>query len=380
VTKIRSWLITGGAGFIGSNFVHYWCRQYPNDKVVVLDALTYAGNRNSLVTLEGQANYSFVHGDITDQSLVESLLRDQQLGGIVNFAAESHVDRSITGPDAFVSTNIVGTHRLLEAARKVWLTEGMASDHRFHQVSTDEVYGSLGNDDPAFTEEHSYQPSSPYAASKASADHLVRSYQHTFGLQTTISNCSNNYGPYQFPEKLIGLTICNLVRGKALPIYGTGKNIRDWLFVEDHCRGIDRVLRAGQSGGTYNIGGGTELTNIELVQRLCDLADEVIGASPELQARYSESPASKGVPCSSLIEYVSDRPGHDWRYAIDISYIERELGYRPQTNIEQGLADTLQWYLANESWWLAVMDGSYQQWIDSQYATSDSSLGNGQPS
>lgn len=368
MANIRSWLVTGGAGFIGSNFVHYWCRQHPHEKVVVLDSLTYAGNRNSLVALEANENFSFVHGDITDQSLVESLLRDQQLNGIINFAAESHVDRSITGPDAFVSTNIVGTHRLLEAARKVWLIEKMAPDHRFHQVSTDEVYGSLNNEDPPFTETHPYQPSSPYAASKASADHLVRAYQHTFGLQTTISNCSNNYGPYQFPEKLIGLTICNLVRGKALPIYGTGKNIRDWLYVDDHCRGIDRVLQAGDPGRTYNIGGGSELTNIELVQRLCDMADKVVGASAELQARYPDCPASKGNACASLIEYVTDRPGHDWRYAIDISRIETELGYSPQTGIEQGLAMTLQWYLANESWWLAVMDGSYQQWIDSQYA------------
>ena len=370
MTQITTWLVTGGAGFIGSNFAHYWCRQYPQDKVVVLDALTYAGNRNSLGELEGNAQFEFVHGDITDQPLVESLLREHQLRGIVNFAAESHVDRSITGPEAFISTNIVGTHRLLEAARKVWLTDGLAPAHRFHQVSTDEVYGSLSNEAPAFTEAHPYEPSSPYAASKASADHLVRSYQHTFGLKTSISNCSNNYGPYQFPEKLIGLTICNLVRGKALPIYGTGKNIRDWLFVEDHCRGIDRVLQAGEPGCTYNIGGGTELTNIELVQRLCDLADECIGGSAELQARFPQSPPSQGFPCRDLIEYVSDRPGHDWRYAIDISLIERELGYQPQTNIEQGLAETFNWYVNNEPWWLAVMDGSYQQWIDSQYAIS----------
>lgn len=370
MTEINTWLVTGGAGFIGSNFAHYWCRHYPQDKIVVLDALTYAGNRNSLAELEGNQQFEFVQGDITDQPLVESLLREHQLRGVVNFAAESHVDRSISGPDAFISTNIVGTHRLLEAARKVWLTEGLASAHRFHQVSTDEVYGSLSNEAPAFTEAHPYEPSSPYAASKASADHLVRSYHHTFGLNTSISNCSNNYGPYQFPEKLIGLTICNLLRGKALPIYGTGKNIRDWLFVEDHCRGIDRVLQAGAPGSTYNIGGGTELTNIELVQRLCDLGDQIIGQSAELKARYPDSPASHGQPCASLIEYVSDRPGHDWRYAIDISRIERDLGYRPQTDIEQGLADTFTWYLNNEQWWLAVMDGSYQQWIDSQYATS----------
>ncbi len=368
MSEVSSWLVTGGAGFIGSNFVHYWRQRYPSDTVVVLDALTYAGNRNSLAGLEGQENFHFVHGDITDQSLVEKLLEDHQLRGIINFAAESHVDRSITGPDAFISTNIVGTHRLLEAAHKVWLTDSPTVDHRFHQVSTDEVYGSLGNDDPAFTEQHAYQPSSPYAASKASADHLVRSYQHTFGLNTTISSCSNNYGPYQFPEKLIALTICNIVRGKSLPIYGTGKNIRDWLFVEDHCRGIDRVLRAGTTGGTYNIGGGTELTNIELVERLCDLTDQIIGADTALQARYPDAPASKGVASKALIEYVADRPGHDWRYAINISRIESELGYRPETDIDQGLADTLRWYLTNQDWWLAVMDGSYQQWIDSQYA------------
>lgn len=369
MSQIASWLVTGAAGFIGSNFVHYWSNQYPNDKIVVLDSLTYAGNRNNLAALESLPGFDFVQGDITDQNLVESLLRDHQLGGIVNFAAESHVDRSITGPSAFVTTNIVGTQSLLEAARQVWLSGEFTGDHRFHQVSTDEVYGSLSNDDPAFTEEHPYQPSSPYAASKASADHLVRSYQHTFGLQTSISNCSNNYGPYQFPEKLIGLTICNLVRGKTLPIYGTGKNIRDWLFVDDHCRGIDRVLRSGRSGCTYNIGGGTELTNIELVERLCDLADQVIGASKQLQDRFPDSPASRGEPCRSLMEFVADRPGHDWRYAIDITRIERDLGYRPATQIDDGLALTLNWYLNNESWWQAVMDGSYQQWIESQYST-----------
>jgi dTDP-glucose 4,6-dehydratase len=367
VADIHSWLVTGAAGFIGSNFVHYWCAQYPEDRVVVLDALTYAGNRNSLTALEAHENFSFVQGDITDQVLVEALLRDHQLDGIVNFAAESHVDRSITRPDAFISTNIVGTHRLLEAARKVWVTEGRALEHRFHQVSTDEVYGSLGNDDPPFTEEHPYLPNSPYAASKASADHLVRAYQETFGLRTSISNCSNNYGPYQFPEKLIALTICNLVRGKTLPIYGNGMNIRDWLFVDDHCRGIDRVLRAGKTGRTYNIGGGTEMTNIGLVRRLCELADQVIGESAELQARYPDAPASKGGASAGLIEYVSDRPGHDWRYAIDISRIDQELGYQPLTDLDRGLELTLKWYLNNDQWWQAVMDGSYQQWIDSQY-------------
>ncbi|MBL4622628.1 MAG: dTDP-glucose 4,6-dehydratase [Immundisolibacteraceae bacterium] len=368
---MQSWLVTGAAGCIGSNFVRYWCDQYPDNKVVVLDSLTYAGDRNSLADLETNPGFQFVQGDITDHHLVESLLREHQLNGIVNFAAESHVDRSISGPGTFISTNIVGTQRLLEAARQVWLGDGFSGDHRFHQVSTDEVYGSLGDDDPAFTEDHSYQPSSPYAASKASADHLVRSYQHTYGLHTSISNCSNNYGPYQFPEKLIGLTICNLVRGKALPIYGTGKNIRDWLFVDDHCRGIDRVLRSGEPGCTYNIGGGTELTNIELVERLCDLADRLIGDSKELQLRFPDSLAAKGVPSRSLIEFVSDRPGHDWRYAIDISRIERDLGYQPATQIDAGLSLTMRWYFDNEAWWQSVMDGSYQQWIDTQYSTGD---------
>lgn len=367
MSDIDSWLVTGGAGFIGSNFVRYWRQQYPDDRIVVVDALTYAGNRHSLADMEQDAGFTFVQGDITDQALIESLLTEHQLRGMVNFAAESHVDRSITGPGAFIATNIVGTHRLLEAARKVWLAAGSPRSHRFHQVSTDEVYGSLTSDEAPFREERAYQPNSPYSASKASADHLVRAYQETYGLQASISNCSNNYGPYQFPEKLIGLTICNLVRGLPLPIYGSGENVRDWLYVEDHCRGIDRVLRDGAAGRTYNIGGGTEMTNIGLVRELCQLADELIGVSNELQARYPDALPSKGSSSLELIEFVDDRPGHDWRYAIDISRISDELGYQPQMTLSEGLRLTLQWYLDNRAWWESVMDGSYQQWIDSQY-------------
>lgn len=350
----RNLLITGGAGFIGANFVHYWVRQYPNDRLVVLDALTYAGNLANLESVAEHTGYRFVHGNICDQSLVEQLLTDERIDTIVHFAAESHVDRSITGPDAFIETNINGTHSLLKAAKKVWLDgENPLASHRFHHVSTDEVYGSLEASDPAFTETTPYAPNSPYSASKAASDHLVRAYHHTYGLNVTTSNCSNNYGPYHFPEKLIPLVITNILQGKPLPIYGDGMNIRDWLYVEDHCRGIELVLNQGRRGETYNIGGNNEWANIDIVRLICQLMDEL-------------HPGAR--PYESLITYVKDRPGHDRRYAIDASKIMSELGYQPQESFETGIRKTIAWYLENEVWWRSVMDGSYAEWIDRQYA------------
>ncbi len=355
-------LVTGGAGFIGANFVHYWCERHRGSDVVVLDALTYAGNLANLEGLEARHGVRFVHGDINDTALVESLLREAGLDTIVHFAAESHVDRSISGPDAFVTTNVVGTHSLLTAARRVWLQSPDApARHRFHHVSTDEVFGSLGADDPPFTETTAYAPNSPYSASKAGSDFLVRAYQRTYGLQTTISNCSNNYGPMQFPEKLIPLMISNALQGRRLPVYGTGANVRDWLHVADHCRGIDAVLHRGRVGETYNIGGNAERTNIELVGSLCTLIDQAFADDPALSRRFPDAPAAAGRPTRELIEFVTDRAGHDYRYAIDASRIERELGFTPGIGIEQGLAETVRWYLEHEPWWRAVLDGSYRQ-------------------
>ncbi|MGC8520134.1 MAG: dTDP-glucose 4,6-dehydratase, partial [Steroidobacteraceae bacterium] len=284
-------LVTGGAGFIGANFVHHWLWVHPDDRVVVLDALTYAGNLANLESVKDRPQLRFVRGDIRDTALVEQLLREERLDTIVHFAAESHVDRSIQGPDAFIETNVQGTHSMLKAARTVWLTERTVPAHRFHHVSTDEVYGSLGPEDPAFTEETRYAPNSPYSASKAASDHLVRAYHHTYGLNTTISNCSNNYGPFHFPEKLIPLMIVNLLHGRALPIYGDGRNVRDWLHVSDHCRGIERVLERGTPGEVYNIGGGAESENLALVQTLCTVADRVFQQRPELAEVFGASPA-----------------------------------------------------------------------------------------
>ncbi len=361
-------LVTGGAGFIGSNFVHYWLEKYPNDHVVVLDALTYAGNASNLTALDDVQNFEFVHGDINDTSRVEALLREQELDTIVHFAAESHVDRSIEGPDAFITANILGTHSLLKAARQVWLSEGKCPlDHRFHHVSTDEVFGSLETGDPGFSEQTAYAPNSPYSASKASSDFLVRAYHHTYGLNVTTSNCSNNYGPYHFPEKLIPLVMINILHGKNLPIYGNGMNIRDWLYVEDHAYGIDLVINSGKVGETYNIGGCNEWTNIDIVNLICKLMDEKFASNDLLKKRFPTSPASAGKDSASLIEYVKDRAGHDFRYAIDTSYIEAELGYQPKVTFEQGIVKTLDWYLENEDWWQAVMDGSYQAWIETNY-------------
>ncbi len=363
-------LVTGGAGFIGSNFVHYWLREHTTDRVVVLDALTYAGNLANLEPVITHPQLRFVQGDIGDGALVERLLREEKLDTIVHFAAESHVDRSIHGPDAFIETNVVGTHSLLKAARKVWLEEKTVPRHRFHHVSTDEVYGSLGPTDPSFHERTPYAPNSPYSASKAASDHLVRAYHHTYGLDVTISNCSNNYGPYHFPEKLIPLMIVNILHGRALPVYGDGRNVRDWLHVSDHCRGIDLILSKGSPGEVYNIGGGSESENLELVNTLCAIADEIFRAEPALCSSYPECVAGRGERTASLIRFVKDRPGHDRRYAIDCGKIERELGYRAAVSLTQGLRETFSWYLQNETWWRRVMDGSYKQWIDKHYGHS----------
>ena len=366
-------LVTGGAGFIGANFVHYWLQQHPDDRVVVLDALTYAGNMGSLAPAEGNPQYRFIKGDIGDQALVEKLLAEEELDCIVNFAAESHVDRSISGPDPFIDTNIVGTHNLLKAAKAVWLDGPLAgSPHRFHHVSTDEVYGSLEPEDPPFAETTPYAPNSPYSASKAASDHLVRSYHHTYGLDVTTSNCSNNYGPYQFPEKLIPLVLINILHGKPLPIYGDGLNIRDWLYVDDHCRGIDLILQKGKVGEVYNIGGNNEWTNIDIVKYLCGLMDEMVGADSALAARFPDSPASAGNKSESLLTYVQDRAGHDRRYAIDATKSRADLGYEPVESFQSGIRKTVEWYLAQEPWWQAVMDGSYhQEWLAQQYGEGD---------
>lgn len=349
---MRKLLVTGGAGFIGANFVHYWLAHHPADRVVVLDALTYAGNIDTLNPLVGNPNFRFVKGNICNNELVELLLREEGIDTLVHFAAESHVDRSITGPDAFIETNIIGTHSLLKAARAVWLTDpANPLPHRFHHVSTDEVYGTLSLTDPAFTEETAYAPNSPYSASKAASDHLVRAYLHTYGLQVTTSNCSNNYGYYHFPEKLIPLCLTNILDSKPLPIYGDGKQIRDWLFVEDHCRGIELVLDKGMVGETYNIGGVNEWQNIDIVNLVCKLVDAEFAADASLAARFPDAPQARGEHAASLITYVTDRAGHDRRYAVGTDKIRTELGYVPQETFETGIAKTIQWYLANEAWW-----------------------------
>lgn len=345
-------LVTGGAGFIGANFVHYWRAHHPDDGIVVLDALTYAGNPANIAGLDG---VDLIVGDICDTALVERLMTERRIDTIVHFAAESHVDRSITGPDAFVTTNVVGTHSLLKAARKFWLDAGTGKPHRFHHVSTDEVYGSLGPNDPAFSETTPYAPNSPYSASKAGSDHLVRAYHHTYGLETTTSNCSNNYGPYQFPEKLIPLFLLNCLHGRPLPIYGDGMNVRDWLHVEDHCNGIERVLLDGRPGETYNIGGGQELPNLTVIEEICATVDRAFAADPSLAARFPEAPAAGGDPSATLKSFVTDRAGHDRRYAIDETKVRGELGYAPRRTFAEGFAQTLAWYLDNEDWWRPLL-------------------------
>ncbi|MBK8335635.1 MAG: dTDP-glucose 4,6-dehydratase [Sterolibacteriaceae bacterium] len=348
-------LVTGGAGFIGANFVLDWLRA-TGEPVVNVDALTYAGNRENLASLEGDARHVFVRGDICDRDLLDRLFAEHKPRAIVHFAAESHVDRSIHGPGTFVQTNVIGTFTLLEAARGYWsgLAEPDKGAFRSLHVSTDEVYGSLGATDPAFAENRAYEPNSPYSASKAASDHLVRAWHHTYGLPVLTTNCSNNYGPYQFPEKLIPLMIANALAGKPLPIYGDGMNVRDWLYVGDHCAAIRRVLQAGRVGETYNVGGWNEKPNLDIVHTLVALLDEMV---PDSQGSYAR-----------LITYVKDRPGHDRRYAIDARKIERELGWRPAETFETGIRRTVQWYLANREWTAHVQSGAYREWIDRNYA------------
>ncbi len=364
----RNLLVTGGAGFIGGNFVHHWCARYPDDRVVVLDALTYAGNRATLASLLDARRCEFVHGDITDRPLVSSVLERYRIDTVVHFAAESHVDRSIADPTAFVHTNVLGTQVLLEACRSAWYQNGVwQAGARFHHVSTDEVYGSLGPDDSPFTESSPYAPNSPYAASKAGSDHFVRAYVHTYGLTATISNASNNYGPYHFPEKLIPLMIVNALHGRRLPVYGDGQQIRDWLYVADHCRAIEHILNGPNVSDTFNVGGRAEHRNLDIVRQVCALLDERFRSTPTLAARFPDCPAAHGISCATLVAHVEDRRGHDRRYAIDPTHLSTQLGVEPQETLESGLARTVDWFLDHESWWRGVMDGSYRQWIADQY-------------
>lgn len=353
----RRLLVTGGAGFIGANFVHHWCQAYPDDRVVVLDALTYAGNRHNLAAVEKRENFRFVQGDIGDRLLVEHLLAGEKIDAIAHFAAQTHVDRSILGPAAFVQTNVVGTFTLLEAFRQHWETQGKPAEYRFLHVSTDEVYGSLNVDEAAFCETTPYAPNSPYSASKAGSDHLVRAYYHTYKLPTIITNCSNNYGAFQFPEKLIPLMCINILMGKPLPIYGDGKNIRDWLYVVDHCRALDLVLHQGKPGETYNIGGNSEVENIQLVQILCQIMDEL---APDLPVH----------PTQKLITFVRDRPGHDRRYAINANKIKTQLGWTPLVTITEGLRLTAKWYLTHRLWWEPLLSPEYQAYYRQNYLQS----------
>ncbi|PJI46678.1 MAG: dTDP-glucose 4,6-dehydratase [Pseudomonas sp.] len=348
-------LVTGSAGFIGANFVLDWLNEV-DEVVVSLDKLTYAGNRQNLASLDGDTRHSLVQGDIGDTELVACLLAEHRPRAILNFAAESHVDRSIHGPEEFIQTNIVGTFHLLECARHYWdgLSPSEKLGFRFLHVSTDEVYGSLSSEDPAFTESNKYEPNSPYSASKAASDHLVRAYHHTYGLPVLTTNCSNNYGPYHFPEKLIPLVIHNALGGKPLPIYGDGQQIRDWLYVKDHCSAIRRVLEAGEPGDIYNVGGWNEKTNIDVVHTLCDILDQ-------------EQARTDGRSYREQITFVKDRPGHDRRYAIDASRLERELGWKPAETFETGIRKTVRWYLENQSWVANVTSGAYREWVGKQY-------------
>lgn len=350
-------LVTGGAGFIGANFVLDWL-SHSEEAVVNLDKLTYAGNQENLASLEGQPGHVFVQGDIADTALVTDLLARYRPRAVLNFAAESHVDRSIHGPETFIQTNIVGTFRLLEAVRAHWggLQGGDKAAFRLLHVSTDEVYGTLSPTDPAFKETGRYEPNSPYSASKAASDHLVRAYHHTYGLPVVTTNCSNNYGPFHFPEKLIPLMIVNALAGKPLPVYGDGQQVRDWLYVKDHCSALRRVLEAGRLGETYNVGGWNEKPNLEIVHTVCGLLDEL-------------RPRSDGKPYATQITHVTDRPGHDRRYAIDASKIEQELGWRPAETFETGIRKTIQWYLDNPAWVANVQSGAYQHWVHKNYST-----------
>ena len=360
---MKNILVTGGAGFIGSNFIHFLLGHEPDVHITNLDALTYAGSLENLKDLHSPERYEFSQGDICDAETVENLLRSHEIDTVVHFAAESHVDRSISGPGPFIRTNIVGTFTLLEAARKIWLEEKElpGRDVCFHHISTDEVYGSLGPDDPAFSETTPYAPNSPYAASKAASDHLVKSYVHTYALPAMITNCSNNYGPRQFPEKLISLVILNALEGKPLPVYGDGQQIRDWLFVDDHCEAILTVLKRGMPGETYNIGGGNQPANLSIVETICDLLDEFV--------------PDQDTPRRNLIQFVEDRPGHDRRYAMNIQKIQTQLGWQPRHSLQDGLRETVQWYLSNPDWIAAIRaQPGYQQWLMQNYSKKERSV------
>jgi len=350
-------LVTGGAGFIGANFVLNWLKDLKAEGIINLDKLTYAGNLDTLASVKNDSRHLFIQGDIGDRNLVARLLQEHQPRAIVNFAAESHVDRSIHGPADFIDTNIVGTFNLLECAREYWnrIQDTQKSNFRFHHISTDEVYGSLSPTTPAFTETHPYEPNSPYSASKAASDHLVRAWFHTYGFPVVTTNCSNNYGPYHFPEKLIPLVILNAINGKPLPIYGDGQQVRDWLYVGDHCSAIRAVLAKGTLGETYNIGGWNEKTNLAVVQTICQILDKL-------------RPRIDGKSYAQQITFVKDRPGHDRRYAIDASKIERELGWRPAETFDSGIRKTIQWYLDNPIWIEGVVSGSYRDWLQKQYS------------
>ena len=362
---MRKILVTGGAGFIGSNFVRFWIEKHPRDRIVCLDKLTYAGNLDNLKEIDAHDSYSFVHGDICDCALVDRLFREEKIDTVIHFAAETHVDRSILGPEEFIRTNVQGSFCLLEAARSRWRSDekkvragagdAVQPDYRFLHVSTDEVYGSLGPDDPPSLENSPYAPRSPYSASKAAADHLANAYHHTFDLPVLITNCSNNYGPYQFPEKLIPLAIQRAVQEKPIPVYGEGKNVRDWIYVEDHCAALETVLERGRIGETYNIGGGNQWRNLDLVKLICDQIDVRLGSGRR--------------PRRSLIEFVQDRPGHDLRYAMNISKIRRELGWKPSEPVESGVMKTIDWYLEHKPWVERVMSGEYQNYFQAQYGS-----------
>ena len=354
---MRRMLVTGGAGFIGSNFIRFWVGRHPQDRITNLDKLTYAGNVENVKEVESHPSYQFVQGDMCDAALVRELFHAEKIDTVVHFAAETHVDRSILGPEEFIRTNVHGTFTLLEAARDYWLAESSRATEarRFLHVSTDEVYGSLGPEEPPFRETTPYAPNSPYAASKAAADHLVRAYHHTYGLPAIITNCSNNYGRYQFPEKLIPLTIQQAIKKEPIPLYGDGGNVRDWVYVEDHCAALEAVLERGTTGGTYNIGGGSQWRNIDLVNLICDLLDEKLG--------------SRSSPRRSLVTLVQDRPGHDRRYAMDISKISQQLGWRPRESLETGIAKTIDWYLSHQDWVERVMTGEYRKYFASQYGS-----------
>lgn len=355
--KMKKLLITGGAGFIGANFVNYWIKKYPEDRITVIDALTYAGNLSSLNNANKHRNFHFIEGNILNQKLIEGIIKDRDIDTLVHFAAESHVDRSISSPDTFINTNILGTYSLLNACKKCWIDENLCtSNHRFHHISTDEVYGSLSALSPAFNENTQYAPNSPYSASKASSDHLVRSYHHTYGLNVTTSNCSNNYGPFHFPEKLIPLAVTNILSNKPIPIYGDGMQIRDWLYVEDHALGIDLILKNGKVGESYNLGGSNEWTNIDIIKKICNIIENKFINYPALIKKFPKAIQASTQNTELLIKYISDRPGHDKRYAIDATKSLNELGFIPKESFETGIAKTIDWYLLNEEWWKTIIN------------------------